>query len=70
MWLGANAPESAKHFYPLAVISHGAIGASVLVSKLPDTLSLDYRVEVRGNYLEKRVFGYPRIPTNSQYVNL
>ena len=42
MWLGADAPESAVRFYPLAVISHGAIGTSVLVSKLPDTLSLDY----------------------------
>ena len=42
MWLGADAPESAVRFYPLAVISHGAIGANVLVSKLPDTLSLDY----------------------------
>ena len=42
MWLGAIAPESAVHFYPLAVISHGAIGASVLVSELTDTLSLDY----------------------------
>ena len=42
MWLGADAPESAVRFYPLTVISHGAIGASVLVSKLPDTLSLDY----------------------------
>ena len=42
MWLGAKAPESAMRFNPLAVISHGAIGASVLVSKLPDTLSLDY----------------------------
>ena len=30
MWLGADAPESAVRFYPLAVISHGAIGASVL----------------------------------------
>ena len=42
MWLGAYAPESASRFYPLTVISHGAIGASVLVSELPDTLSLDY----------------------------
>ena len=42
MWLGADAPKSAVRFYPLTVISHGAIGASVLVSALPDTLSLDY----------------------------
>ena len=40
MWLGADAPESAMRFYPLAVISHGAIGASVLVSELPDKTKL------------------------------
>ena len=43
MRLGAKAPESAMRFNPLTVISRGAIGASVLVSELPDTLSLDYR---------------------------
>ena len=32
----------ATHFTHLAVSRHGAIRASVLVSKLPDTLSLDY----------------------------
>jgi len=35
------------------VISHGAICASDLVSKLPDSLSLDYLGRsVRGNYLK------------------
>ena len=32
----------AMHPAPLTVSRHGAICASVLVSKLPDTLSLDY----------------------------
>ena len=32
------------HPAPLTVSRHGAICASVLVSKLPDTLSLDYHV--------------------------
>jgi hypothetical protein len=59
MWLGADAPESAVRFYPLAVISHGAIGASVLVSKLPDTLSLDY-LGRRTRQLSRKIkfFGY------------
>ena len=34
----------ASHSAPLTVSRHGAICASVLVSKLPDTLSLDYHV--------------------------
>ena len=41
---------------PLTVSRHGAICASVLVSKLSDTPSLDYRVEVRENYLENQDF--------------
>ena len=66
MRLGAKAPESAMRFNPLTVIIRGAIGTSVLVSELPDTLSLDYRGRrttliaqnycvVGRNYLEKRV---------------
>ena len=52
MWLGATAPESAVHFYPLTVISHGAISASLLVSELPDTLRLIIWVE-EGGFLIK-----------------
>ena len=43
----------ASHPAPLTVSRHGAICASVLVSKLPDTLSLDFHVRHSKEEAEK-----------------
>ena len=42
MWRKPLRVFCATHTAPLLVSRHGAICASVLVSELPDTLSLDY----------------------------
>ena len=72
MRLGAKAPESAMRFNPLTVISRGAIGASVLVSELPDTLSLDYRGRRTWQLSRKNEFfgDSPRILPSSTYVSM
>ena len=43
MWRSATSAPVLRAPTPLSVSRHGAIGASVLVCKLPDTLSLDYK---------------------------
>ena len=45
----------ATHFTHLAVSRHGAIRASVLVSKLPDTLSLDYHSRREYHVIEDNI---------------
>ena len=45
----------ATHFTHLAVSRHGAISASVLVSKLPDTLSLDYHSRREYHVIEDNI---------------